>query len=102
VIGTFALVLGVYGLAVNRKAPPGWAGLLIALNIAGLIIFLGNVSGAEINPARAFGPVFADWTLKGSHSLGRARRLHPRGRHRRTGRSLGVPPGRQESPAAKA
>jgi glycerol uptake facilitator-like aquaporin len=64
VIGTFALVLGVYGLAVNRKAPPGWAGLIIALNIAGLIIFLGNVSGAAINPARAFGPVFADWTLK--------------------------------------
>ena len=63
-IGTFALVLGVYGLAVNRKAPSGWAGLIISLNIAGLIIFLGNVSGAAINPARAFGPVFADWTLK--------------------------------------
>lgn len=62
-IGQFALVLGVYGLAINKKAPPGWAGLIIALNIAGLIIFFGNVSGAAINPARTFGPVFADWTL---------------------------------------
>lgn len=62
-IGTFALVLGVYGMAVNRKAPTGWAGLIISFNIAGLIIIMGNVSGQAINPARAFGPVFADWTL---------------------------------------
>lgn len=62
-IGTFALVLGVYGMAVNRKAPAGWAGLIISFNIAGLIIIMGNVSGQAINPARAFGPVFADWTL---------------------------------------
>lgn len=62
-IGQFALVLGVFGLALNRKAPSGWAGLIIALNVGGLIIFLGNVSGAAINPARTFGPVFADWTL---------------------------------------
>jgi glycerol uptake facilitator protein len=62
-IGQFALVLGVFGLAVNRKAPSGWAGLIIALNIGGLVIFLGNVSGAAINPARTLGPVFADWTL---------------------------------------
>ena len=66
-LGTFALVLGVYGLAVNRKAPSGWAGLIIALNIAGLIIVLGNVSGAAINPARALGPIFADWVLDGAN-----------------------------------
>ncbi|HVT69901.1 MAG TPA: MIP/aquaporin family protein [Trebonia sp.] len=62
-IGTFLLVLGVYGMAVNKKAPAGWAGFIIALNIGGVIIMLGNVSGQAINPARAFGPVFADWTL---------------------------------------
>ncbi len=64
-IGTFGLVLGVHGLAVNKKAPPGWAGLIIGLNIAGLIILLGNVSGAAINPARTIGPIFADWVLGG-------------------------------------
>lgn len=66
-LGTFALVLGVYGLAVNRKAPSGWAGLIIGLNIAGLIIVLGNVTGAAINPARTLGPIFADWILDGSN-----------------------------------
>lgn len=62
-IGTFALVLTVYGMAVNKKAPSGWAGLIIGLMVAGLIIVMGNVSGQAINPARAFGPIFADWTL---------------------------------------
>lgn len=62
-IGQFGLVLGVYGLAVNKKAPSGWAGLIIGLNIAGLIIFLGNVSGAAINPARMLGPMIADFAL---------------------------------------
>ncbi|MHB8190508.1 MAG: MIP/aquaporin family protein [Ferrimicrobium sp.] len=62
-IGTFALVLGVYGLAINKKAPAGWAGLIIALNIGGLIILLGNVSGAAINPARTVGPMIADSVL---------------------------------------
>ncbi|MCL4496097.1 MAG: aquaporin family protein [Firmicutes bacterium] len=64
-IGTFGLVLGVLGLAVNKHAPPHWAGLIIGLNIAGLIILLGNVSGAAINPARTIGPIFADWVLGG-------------------------------------
>lgn len=66
-IGQFGLVLGVYGLAVNRKAPTGWAGLIIGLNIAGLIILLGNVSGAAINPARTVGPILADWILGGAN-----------------------------------
>lgn len=65
-IGTFGLVLGVYGTAVNKKAPKGWAGLILSLNVAGLIILLGNVSGAAINPARAFGPIFGDWVLGGT------------------------------------
>lgn len=64
-IGTFALVLGVFGMAVNRKAPSGWAGLVIGLNIAGLILVLGNVSGGAINPARTVGPIFGDWVLGG-------------------------------------
>lgn len=72
-IGQFGLVLVVFGVAVNKKAPAGWAGLIIGLNIAGLIILLGNVSGAAINPARTVGPMIADavlgksfpWTIAG-------------------------------------
>lgn len=66
-LGQFGLVLGVYGVAVNKQAPSGWAGLIIGLNIAGLIILLGNVSGAAINPARMIGPIFADWALGGAN-----------------------------------
>ena len=44
-IGQFALVLGVFGMAVTKKAPLGRAGLVIGLNIADLILVLGNVSG---------------------------------------------------------
>lgn len=62
-LGTFLLVLGVYGMAVNKRAPSALAGLIIGLNIGGVILMMGNVSGQAINPARAFGPVFADWTL---------------------------------------
>ncbi len=65
VLGTFGLVMGVLGLAVNKHAPSQWAGLIIGLNIAGLIVLLGNVSGAAINPARTIGPIFADWILGG-------------------------------------
>ena len=64
-LGTFGLVLGVHGLAVNKKAPQGWAGLIIGLNISGLILLFGNVSGAGLNPGRTFGPLFVDWVLGG-------------------------------------
>lgn len=63
--GTFGLILGVHGLAINKKAPQGWAGLIIGLNISGLILLFGNVSGAGLNPGRTFGPLFADWVLGG-------------------------------------
>lgn len=67
--GTFGLVLGVHGLAINKKAPVGWAGLIIGLNIAGLVVMLGNVSGAGLNPGRTFGPIFADWVLGGPNLM---------------------------------
>lgn len=65
-IGTFGLVLGVMGMALNRRAPVGWAGLIIGLHIGGLIILLGNVSGAAINPARTIGPILGNWVLGGA------------------------------------
>lgn len=64
-LGTFGLVLGVHGLALSKKAPEGWAGAIIGLNIAGLILVTGNVSGAGLNPARTVGPIIANWVLGG-------------------------------------
>lgn len=63
VIGTFGLVIGVLAMTISRWAPSGWAGLVIGLNIAALIILLGNVSGAAINPGRTLGPIFANWVF---------------------------------------
>lgn len=56
-IGTFILVFTVYGVAVDPRAPAGWAGLVIGLIVAGIIFVVGPVTGASLNPARSFGPV---------------------------------------------
>lgn len=56
-IGTFILVFTIYGVAVDPRAPSGWAGLVIGLVVAGIIMTLGPVTNASLNPARSFGPV---------------------------------------------
>lgn len=55
-VGTFILMLTVMGVAVDKKAPPGWAGWIIGMVVAGIITTFGNISGSGINPARTFGP----------------------------------------------
>lgn len=60
VVGTFILMLTIMGVAVDKRAPQGWAGFLIGLVVAGVITTLGNVSGQGINPARSFGPILVD------------------------------------------
>ncbi len=60
VVGTFILMLTIMGIAVDKRAPQGWAGLVIGLIVAGLITTMGNISGQGSNPARTFGPVLVD------------------------------------------
>lgn len=69
-IGTFVLVFVVYGLAVDREAPTGWAGLIIGLVVGGVIMVIGPLTGGSINPARAFGPMLAQTILGGPNKLG--------------------------------
>jgi len=59
-VGTFILMFTIMGVAVDKRAPVGWAGLIIGLVVAAVIITMGNVSGQGINPARTFGPYVAD------------------------------------------
>lgn len=59
VLGTFLLVLVIMALAVDKRAPAGWAGLMIGLSVTCLIVVFAPVTGAAVNPARAFGPFFA-------------------------------------------
>ncbi len=55
-IGTFFLMLVIMGVAVDKKAAPGFAGISIGFTITAIIAVLGAFTGASINPARTFGP----------------------------------------------
>ena len=66
-IGTFLLMLVIMGVAVDNRAPPGFAGLIIGLTVGGIITATGNIAGASLNPARTFGPYLADLVLGGSN-----------------------------------
>ncbi len=66
-IGTFVLMLAIMGVAVDERAPPGFAGLIIGLTLGGMITVTGNIAGASLNPARTFGPYLMDFLLGGSN-----------------------------------
>ena len=56
VIGTAILVFTVYGAAVSGKAPSGFAGIIIGFIVYGIIILVGPITGASLNPARELAP----------------------------------------------
>ena len=56
-IGTFLLVTAIMALAVDMRAPGGWAGLMIGLAVAAAILLIGPLTGGSLNPARTFGPL---------------------------------------------
>jgi glycerol uptake facilitator protein len=66
-IGTFVLMLAIMGVAVDERAPLGFAGLIIGLTLGGMITVTGNIAGASLNPARTFGPYLMDFLLGGSN-----------------------------------
>lgn len=66
-LGTFFLVLVVMGVAVDKKAEPGFAGLSIGMTVTAVIVVLGAFTGASINPARTFGPYLMDFLLGGTN-----------------------------------
>ena len=53
---TFLLVFVIFGVAVDARGPRGIAPLMIGLVIAMDILVGGALTGAAMNPARAFGP----------------------------------------------
>ena len=56
-IGTFLLLTAIFALAVDRRAPAGWAGLIIGLSVACAILVIGPLTGGSLNPARTLGPL---------------------------------------------
>ena len=57
-LGTFLLLTAVMALAVDRRAPIGWVGLMIGLAVGSAILVIGPLTGGSLNPARTFGPLF--------------------------------------------
>jgi MIP family channel proteins len=55
-IGTFMLVLAVLAVALNPRARNEWAPLTIGLTLAFVVMVIGPLTGAAVNPARWFGP----------------------------------------------
>ena len=56
--GTFFLMTAIYGTAVNKRAP-NVGGFGIGLMLAAIILTIGPLTGASLNPARSFGPALA-------------------------------------------
>jgi glycerol uptake facilitator protein len=54
-LGTGLLILAILGI-VDSKSPTQLAGIVIGGAIVGIILVFGPISGASLNPARAFGP----------------------------------------------
>lgn len=55
-VGTYFVMLTVMALAIDRRAPSGWAGLIIGLAVAGEIMVIGPLTSGSVNPARTTGP----------------------------------------------
>lgn len=55
-IGTFLLVLVVCAVAFNPRARQEWAPLAIGATLGLIVMILGPLTGAAVNPARWFGP----------------------------------------------
>ena len=66
-IGTAILLFTILGI-VDTRSPEGWAGLVIGLVDVAIIITVGPVTNASLNPARAIGPLFATTIHGGVHN----------------------------------
>lgn len=55
-LGTFVLMLTIRSTAEDKRAPAGWAGLAIPAALGSTVLLIEPLTGASVNPARAFGP----------------------------------------------
>src|SRR5436190_18456096 len=54
-IGTFMLMFAILGI-VDKRSPGDFAGIVIGGAVVAIIMVVGPITGASLNPARAFGP----------------------------------------------
>lgn len=58
---TFMLVFVIFAVTVDNRAPRSVYGAAIGLTLTAAILMGGPLTGAALNPARAFGPAVAAW-----------------------------------------
>lgn len=58
-MAAFFLVSAMYATAVDRRSAPGSFALAVGASYAAGTLLLGPLTGAALNPARAFGPAVA-------------------------------------------
>jgi len=61
---TFVLMFVIYGTAVDARAPHV-GGIAIGLAVLADVLVAGNLTGAAMNPARAYGPMIATLSFPG-------------------------------------
>jgi glycerol uptake facilitator protein len=64
-IGTFILIFTIFGI-VDARSPGDFAGLVIGGVVVAIIMVVGPLTGASLNPARAFGPEFVSMLGNGA------------------------------------
>ncbi len=69
-IGTFIFLFVITAMAADPRSPTGWAGLIIGLALGGIIMMMGPVTGASLNPARSFGPALVQSLFGGKVDWG--------------------------------
>jgi glycerol uptake facilitator protein len=62
-LGAFFLVLIISATAEDPRSPSGWAAFSIGMSLTAIVLLFGSITGAPVNPARAFGPNLLDSLL---------------------------------------
>ncbi|HWV87993.1 MAG TPA: aquaporin [Capillimicrobium sp.] len=65
-IGVFVLLWAIMAMAVNVRAEKSMAGLVIGLTLGLGVLGVGALTGAALNPARAFGPALVSGEFGGA------------------------------------
>lgn len=65
-IGTFALMWAIMGVAVNPRADRQWAPFVIGATLGFAVMTFGPMTGASLNPARGFGPALVSGEFGGA------------------------------------
>jgi glycerol uptake facilitator protein len=68
-IGTFILVFAIIGVAVNPLGLKDWAGFAIGSALGLAVMTIGPLTGAGLNPARAFGPALVSGEFGGADTF---------------------------------